>query len=214
MVNWKVVLWSAAGGFVLSFFVGVVGGVMFGPLLLRAILWSVVFALLGSAAYYVISRFLPEILGSTEEPEKGTGVVDIVLPGDNPHEKMSDSFAEELPERDGESWSGERSAGEMAEEVEELRPVSGEGSAANEDSQTSAATESDDDFFSEIQEERSSSVEELPEFESETNEFSGGAPAKPRSAGRGAPVDLLGGKADPEEVARAIRTVLKKDQKG
>lgn len=204
MVNWKVVLWCGVGGFALSLLVGIIGGVTFGALVLRAFLWGVVFGALGGACYYVISRFLPELIGGAAQPAPAdTGEnVDIVLPDENPHASQDEpsEFAEELDSESRDSADSD----EMVEEVEEAPP--GEQSRAR----RSSAAENDG-FFSEVND-RGGVADELPEFGSEADTF-GSAPSMPRPRkDKGAANDVLG--ADPEEVARAIRTVLKKDQKG
>jgi len=203
MINWKVALWTGIGGFLLSFLIGIIGGVLFGALILRALQWGLLFAFLGAALHYVISRFLPEMLASTDAKQGGSGSIDIVLPEEMPHAASEENGegVEELPAEELEEAAGEIEEIPMAEEVEESEP-------------RTAGMHEESSFFSAIKDEEAELPEELPEFEGEIlpegRSQSSSAAFAPKRASSRAPASS----ADPAEIARAIRTVLKKDQKG
>ncbi len=206
MISWKAAYWGGIAGFALSFLVGLVGGVPFGSILLRALIWGILFGALAALAYYVLSRFVPELasLVGGKAEQKSPGAVDIVLPGENPHERGAEpgAFAEGAP---GDEDYAPGGAGEatMVEEVEELPPAE-----AAADGKEAA----DEGFFSDIRDDAGS--DRLPEFDDDA--------LKPRSGGLSAlggasaqkAGGILGGATDARDVARAIRTVLKRDQKG
>lgn len=224
MIKWKIVVGSAGFGLLLSLLTGAISGVPFGTLLVRAILWGVVFGCVGGGLSYLISRYLPELLaiapaGPQEDQDRGRNV-DIVLPDENPHadqlddDVTGDAEPDELDERgttltrSGED-SGEGVSTSLVEEVEEL----------------GAAEESEERHPFRSAERAGNgtlSSEELPDLDDgdtlfshregtasngdydDISSFSGGRP--------GAETPGVG--ADPEDVAKAIRTVLKRDQKG
>ncbi len=200
MINWKVVLWSGVGGFLLSFLIGIIGGVLLGALVLRALLWGLLFALLGAVLHYVISRFLPEMLGKSDARQDGSGSIDIVLPEEMPR-VAPEEVVDELQSEESEGAAEEVEMIPMAEEVEESEARADE-------------LPEEGSFFSSIRDEEADLPEELPDFEGEIlpePPRQGSSPAfgSKRVSSR-APADSN----DPAEIARAIRTVLKKDQKG
>jgi len=225
MINWKVVIGSGAVAVVLSLLTGVISGVSFGTLLLRALMWGVIFCGVGSGVSYVISKYLPELFsssasGRTKETAEQPNNVDIVLPDENPHVAEDADFGGDA-EREAQQESfnfadsgeappsrAERFGGELVEEVEEV-----ESDDALRGSERRPPGGSDED-----------SADELPTLEGDATDFStpdeqgrvGSAGVSDISniSGRGSTVDILGHEADTEEIAKAIRTALKKDQKG
>ncbi len=201
MINGKIAFWSGLGGFLLSFLIGIIGGVLFGALILRALLWGLLFALLGAALHYVISRFLPEMLSKPAARQEGGGSIDIVLPEEMPRSVSAGSSLndEELPVEELEE-----------SEVEEIPTAE----AVEESGEPIGEPQKDDSFFSAIRDEEAELAEELPEFEgegiAEDRGKSGSSVQPPKRASVLSPKDSV----DPAEIARAIRTALKKDQKG
>ena len=216
MISWKVVVGSGAVAVVLSLLTGIISGVSFGTLMLRAVMWGALFCGAGAGVSYVISKYLPELQSLPKKPEgkaeEARPKVDIVLPDENPHagsEEEDESYglfeeADAPPRQSGGEGPREQSAGEdsdgatMVEEVEETHHDRGASS-------------------------RSGTAEELPDLEDGEE----GGPAGPQGgfqsqglsditsvSGRGSTIDVMGHEADTEEIARAIRTALKKDQKG
>lgn len=223
MIKWKIVVGGAGFGLVLSLVTGTISGVPFGILIFRAILWGVLFGCIAGALSYLISRYLPELLaiapaGSKTDRDSGRNV-DIVLPDENPHVGEAEEEAEGEYERDeldeqgttltrGATEADEGVSTSLVEEVEELgaeEEESGRGSPRRENQGGEAE-----------------SAEELPELEGGDGMFSQRQGAVSNgdfddistiSGGRPG-LQVQGVEADPEDVAKAIRTVLKRDQKG
>ncbi|MBN1698324.1 MAG: hypothetical protein JW881_12490 [Spirochaetales bacterium] len=90
MINWKIVAVFAVFAAVLAILSGGVGGVPFFEIMLRAIIWSIVFAGLGVVLNLVLNKYLPELLemtggeqyGKSEESE-----FEAIIPEENPHAK-------------------------------------------------------------------------------------------------------------------------------
>jgi len=60
-LDWRTGAFAAGAAFILSFLAGVIGGVSFGALLVRAIVGSVVFGAGGVGVSLLIERYLPEL---------------------------------------------------------------------------------------------------------------------------------------------------------
>jgi hypothetical protein len=254
----------SAAALVLSLLVGIIARNPFSTAILRALLFAVVFALLGGALHAAIRRWLPELGGGSAESvppaEKAGGrVVDIVLPeegyspqgaaGNAESEVPMAEEADELPEDLGD---GEETGG--AEES--LEPIDAAGVPAEPmgDEDGAAAAEEVEGGAPAA----SAAAEAPPSSRSARPADQGGEPAvrsadgEPASSarsGRGALPDLgdIGSPAarrgsgagtasrpgparradNPEEalrgvlanqdtatLAKAVRTVLKRDEKG
>lgn len=207
----------AGAAFLLSIIVGLIAGNLFGTALLRAFLVGICFGVLGVAFTFIVKKYLPELAGEAmgegaprrdaEERHK----VDIVLPEENPR---SPSEVTELqsPEEVGaepvEDLASEESAGESADgysdkeaDTEPVEEVAGEESGAP----TRAA---DLDILPDI------AGIAGPSRSPAASSFSPEPAGEPSRAGRphADAADLAN--EDPETLARAIRTVLKRDERG
>jgi hypothetical protein len=105
----------AAAGLVLSLLVGVLAGNPFGVIVLRALLFAVLFGGVGAGMQFVVRRFLPELAtaepsadapadGSPEDAETKSGgsTIDIVLPEEPmPAEEAGAAMEEPLEELPG-----------------------------------------------------------------------------------------------------------------
>ena len=206
LFNWKIPAYAAGAAFLLSAFIGLLSTVGFGALLLRAILWALIFGGLGFGVDQAVRRFLPELLPNNPAPEDSEDEkeVDITIGEENPHEQ-GDSIAEvvgeaaELPgvgedtaSESGESAiSGDQEEVEGHEEVEELSPVSSDA-----DGNESAANEPGG----------------LPSFDGVESAFEDTGVESEASSRES--VDILGVEEDPKIVAEAVRTLMKKDEEG
>jgi hypothetical protein len=235
---WKISAAFAAGAFLLSFLVGLVTRNPFGVVILRALVLTVIFAALGAGIRFVIRTYLPELAAGTDaapgggqEDTRGSKI-DITLPEERPEgprrarsragsrrgaepapgdgadegevlqaeaealDDLAEELAEELPGATG-AVTGEEEGVESAAAEAELRPLGqekGRGGRAPVD-------------------EAEGDMDSLPDISN--LEVAGEPGAGP---GRGeTPADSMRGAVsgkDPATIARAIRTVLKRDEKG
>jgi len=71
---WKIAAAFASGAFLLSLLTGLIAGNPFGVVILRAFLLAVLFAALGAGLRFVITKYLPELLGASRSgDEAGAG---------------------------------------------------------------------------------------------------------------------------------------------
>jgi hypothetical protein len=208
MTNWKAVAVFAGVGVFLSLIFGIFAGNPFGVVLLRVVLCGAVAAGMGFGLLYVVDRFLPEVGGGAPQTQAVGEHIDIVVPGENPHD-TSEERAEGAPADDADLVAdavvGESEVDEISDtDSIELSPESGgeflSGGAdeeAGEPQEIGAAEESDFGSGAEP---------------AETGSFAGGRVDS--LGGRAASVNAGGQEQDPEVVARAVRTMMKRDEEG
>jgi hypothetical protein len=211
-LNWRWGALAGAAAFLVSLFFGVLAGVFLGPLVLRALIGGIVFAVIGMACSELVNRFLPELV----EPEArsaaadGSGEnVDIVIQDEAEAAETGDGFSDS--DRD-------RSSGDMdnlVEEVEESSVVETGREAAKSASTrfqpgaepvaVGAALVEDAD------------IDELPDL----NRFSGSfvqerfpEAGTARNSPAGSAASGTATDSNPQLMARGIQTLLKKDQEG
>jgi len=184
----------AAAGLVLSLLVGLLAGNPFGVMLLRGVLFAIAFGGVGAGMQYVVRRFLPELSGGGSAQGEGTddaavkpagSTIDIVLPEELPSaEGAPEGRAETLEELPGTT----ESAGAAA--VEELEGAeSGPGRGGIDALPDIGPIDTGGGS--------ARSATRLP-----------GARAKPSDAARG-----VLEREDPASLARAVRTVLKREER-
>ncbi len=236
--SWKIAAAFAAGAFLLSLLIGLITRNPFGTVFLRAFLFALLFAGLGAGLRYLVKTYLPELAGGAGAPaappdDKRGSRVDIVLddeavPGQpSPRSAGASSAAEDVEPMDEEPADvGEEAAlsetqalGELADEL------AGGGAAADggdveeagmDDEQPSAPAASTPAGAADL--------DELPDIgpleEPERTGARGGAGKGARpfaSSDRERAEDAMKStmaRQDPATLARALRTVLKKDEKG
>jgi hypothetical protein len=193
-------LYAIAGGagFILSLLIGFVSGAGFLMALLRALAFAVVFALFAGGAYWVISQFLPELLSSGPEEESSGSRVNISVDGDDMEESggaldpNSDSFGENVLGLDQKNEEGYTSKGEA--------PPSG--------AAVPAAGDADG----------SGEVDILPDLDTMAEAFipavDSGQPQEASRPSSGNKPEKLDGDFNTKEMAAAIQTILKRDEKG
>ena len=209
----------AAAAFVLSFVTGIAARNPVGTIILRAVLLSALFCGLGVGLQFVVRKFLPELTGAPaaapDEPAPGSrvnasgmgAVVDIVLPEENPLEAgraAGEAELEEAPEEDAEERTAVLQESVDGSPLEET-PVSAEPAEPSLESLKQSGSPG--------------GLDALPDIGS--LEASGPVPGRPRTgrrAGTGAsPGEAMRSRAiqeDPSTLARAVRTVLKREEKG
>jgi len=203
----RTVAMFAAAGLVLSLLVGLLAGNPFGVILLRGILFAVAFGGVGAGMQYVVRRFLPELSGGGTAPGDGGdeaavkpagSTIDIVLPEELPStEGAPEGRAEVLEELPGTA----ESAGAAA--VEEL-----EGSESRPGTEAASAQQA--------AEPGRGRLDALPDI-GPIGTGGGHARSATRFPGeRAKPSDAARGvleREDPASLARAVRTVLKREER-
>ena len=127
-MDWRWAAYPAAVAFTLSLLTGIIAGVDFLTLLLRALLGSALFAALGSGASALIERQLPELL-QTPAPssEASRPRVDITVGDDEETGQREDSSDDEavdsLDDENEEAGEGEAAFQSLeADQIEEVTP--------------------------------------------------------------------------------------------
>jgi hypothetical protein len=204
----KTVAIFASAGLVLSLLVGLLARNPFGVMLLRAVLFAIIFGAVGAGMQYVVRRFLPELAGGESEgnqdadgaaakPEGST--IDIVLPEepaspDKPPERRDEPL-EELP------GTGEAAGTAAVEELEGVETEAGPSTAPSPASGVAARG--------------TAGLDALPDIGSIGT--GGGARGAQRIAGtRAKPSDAAREvleRQDPALLARGLRTMLKRDER-
>jgi hypothetical protein len=231
--NWKIAAVFAGVAFLLSLLVGLLSGNPFGAATFRALLLGVCFAGLGVGLRFVVTKYLPELAGGSQASERAPAgeresrgtKIDIVLPEEAPPVGVPESEAE--PVSDAELAEpvagGDEDAGTDAE-AETLSELSSE-LAGDEPERPASGAEAEREPRGRRGENRGGAAEReseggldsLPDISSLEVAAESDNGAREPSARRASPTDALRGAVsgqDPLTIARAIRTVLKRDEKG
>lgn len=216
-MNWKIAGFFGAFGFVVSLIAGIFGGVGFGMILLRSLAAGVVFGGLGIGITYAVKRFLPELMepgGSGPSASDGGGI-DIVLEAEEPVSNRENAAPSVNDEKDE----------DFIEEIEEVRdedssdPLLRTGASNDEDlTELEDVSEGIDSLpdIGELADRFSGSESADADRETTANGYSGGAGYTGGgldslgSGGKGN--NVLGSDVDPQTVAKAIKTIMKKDE--
>lgn len=214
-IEWRMIAAVAGAAFVLSALVGVIGGVSFGVLLLRALVIAAVFAGGSLGVGFAVDHFLPELHQSTAaagEKESG-GTVDIVVDDDL---LTDDSLSAQLPEETADNSEDVDDAAELAqagddESTDEGELLAEESPATGTFSPGIQATEvgssgSEEEEVEELAED--TDAEALPDMD----RMSGSFVAPPEAGESAGPEESGSTGGDPSIMARAIQTVLKREE--
>ena len=225
MVNWKVSVGFAGFAAVVSLLAGIIGGNPFGVILLRLFLSAVVCGGLGAGINLVVRKFLLELSANTPATQVESGEeVDIVIDEDIP--LAGEAVQQQSPE--------------TVETLEEIEPVGAEEAAEltssvdEEEGQVDVVEgpeESEEDVFAleetDLPQENTldefvpgiaaTQVEDFEDLDTlpDIDRFS---PAEQqstppaRTSRRNSQVEDVVRDQDPENLARAVRTFMKKDQ--
>ncbi|GHV73839.1 hypothetical protein AGMMS49940_11410 [Spirochaetia bacterium] len=202
MFNPKISGIAAGAGFILSFLLGIIAGASFPLVLIRAFVFAALFFALVSAGYWAIGRYLPELLDAVPEKPTLGARVDISV-GDDTEISLN-----EFRENPGES---------------------GGGALDQNDEYSYTGTDPLEMDFPAVE---GDSVDALPDLDLMSGAFSSGAPVETDSpeTGRGlastgslfdieakaekkGPAGEFAGK-NVQEMASAIQTILKREDKG
>lgn len=227
-VQWKPVAVSALLAFIIVVVTAGISGVPFGVLLFRAVLGALIFGAGALGVQYLVAKFLPELVESGDgvdssngAPEAG-GSVDIVISDDEdePEEEVDETEASDGPPEfepgmPAATASGQDSnavpAGdgeplvEVVEEAElENEPVSEADTEADTASAPEAESEPDQVAVADNE-----SVDTLPDVGEFTDSFMADAAQEepPQDTAR-----TTGDGQDPESIAKAIRTLMKREE--
>lgn len=231
----KTVLFSASGAAVLAFISGLFGRVTFGAMLLRSLFWAGVFGIFSLGVYMLLQKMVPELFEERAEPEsefqdgeekdeeisseKGSNL-NIVLEGDDP------ALDNVISDDDGEREEGEglEDGNEFVEEIQAVDDESENEESAEDDGEKVSAFSSSSADRNQTDDEdvrdrgAVSDVDTLPDLEDFSDSFESVAASQDSSdhftekSQEG--VDLLGEQHDPATVAKAVRTIIGRDQEG
>lgn len=242
MINIKLSGIAGVIAFVVSLLLGIIGGSRISMVLLKALIFAVVFMVLSGGIYALISMYLPDLLSPDDmEPQDYRGSrVDISL-DDQGEEGLNSDYS---PEGD-ENSAG---IGENQDILNENRETSPD--SLDQNRQDGYTIKGDVEIMAGMPEEAASSpessgagsvgsVEELPDFDSMATAFGGSSGEIPETAvartapggNSGLPAEVInaqfiGGplknknipeleeKFDIKEMASAIQTILKREDKG
>lgn len=225
MVNWKLPVIFAGVGSAVSLLAGIIGGNPFGVILLRLILSALVCGGLGLGVNLLVKKFLPELSAAPPATQMESGAeVDIVIDEDIPpaeevavqHSPETEESLEQMEPAD------EQKASELTMPVEEEEgplDTSEGGEEPEEDVLTledadSPADATTKEFVPGIAATQVADFEDLdtlPDidtFSPSTEESE--APTRPSR--KDSKVEEVVRDQDPENLARAVRTFMKKDQ--
>jgi hypothetical protein len=210
MTNWKIPAGFAAFGSLVSLAAGIIGGNPVGVILLRLVLSAVVCAGLGLIVNVILKKYLPELSTSTTPARVGAATgeeVDIVIDEDIPIEV--EGLVQEVAEPEGEPAEeeaelvlDEEGMDEESEQMEVLPEETGIPEPSDEQATDSAALSPVTDF---------EDLDTLPDIDLFSQAAEESSPA-PKESRRNAQVEAVVKDQDPENLARAVRTFMKKDQ--
>jgi hypothetical protein len=213
----------AGAGFVLSFLAGLFSGALFSAILIRALIFAAVFFALSSVGYGAIQMYLPELLAKDSGDVPALGAQVDISVGDD----------------EGASGGISLGSGDSVDDLNEFLENPGD-SGADALDQTGEGGYTGEGGMEELQgsskpalpdtisfsSEETDSVDMLPDLDTMSGVFySGPAPAKGsgESSGKSSPASFLGGSGEKkaldedfnvQEMASAIRTILKRENKG
>lgn len=210
MINWKIPAGFAAFGALVSLLAGIIGGNPLGVIVLRLVLSAVVCAGLGLIVNVILKKYLPELSATPASVEVETGEeVDIVIDEDIPVEVEALVQEEAGPEGerteeeaelilDGEGMDGESAEVKvLPEKVEALEPS---------DEQTLDSTAVPLSPVTDFED-----LDTLPDID-QFNPAAEESPTTSKKSRMNAQVEKVVKDQDPENLARAVRTFMKKDQ--
>jgi hypothetical protein len=205
MINWKLLTGFSAFGAAVSLLAGIIGGNPFGVVALRMVLSAVLFAGLGFGVHLIFKKFFPDLVSAptVEEDESGE-TVDIVIDEDLP--MQAEEAAEPVPA--GQQSPETEEAAVQTEEVEEAEELQAEDSGEEGELQSIPSTP-EPDF------ESLDTLPDIDRFEVATEagvDTAADTSPSSRSEIRNAQVEEVVRDQDPENLARAVRTFLKKDK--
>ncbi len=215
-------------GFVLSIITGLIGRVFFGPMIGRAFLFALVFGGIGFLVIKIADIFLPELFRlddetddeeqdedteETDEESDSESAVDITVEdNDNPDYIYSPDSGEAEASLEPEEQTGEDAGDDVAEleDAEDGDAVASKEAAPSKDAVPAAEVSGSGKGKSSLPdiETFSDAFEQVTETETGDNGLS-----SIDGTGSGQ-AEILGSLHDTDEMVKAVKSVLKKDQEG
>ncbi|MCD6396314.1 MAG: hypothetical protein J7L71_02120 [Spirochaetaceae bacterium] len=201
MKDWKMIAVIATLAFLFSFISGLIGSVGFGIIIIRAIIGAVIFAGIGYGISILLRKFLPELFEAQIE---------------------SDLVSEEnLPQKQEDSVEGKPqidiSIGSDKEDFAmEMAAVDNSGLETNVDSALVDEIKESKSDVDEVAEDSliPTNIDVLPDMAEFSNSFNSTEDIDGSGSTEAVTLDIMGEEQDPELVAKALRTMVKKDQEG
>lgn len=230
MINWKIPAGFAAFGALVSLLAGIIGGNPLGVIVLRLVLSAVVCAGLGLIVNVILKKYLPELSATPASVEVETGEeVDIVIDEDIPVEVEALVQEEAGPEGerteeeaelilDEEGMDGEGMDGEgMDEEGMDGEGMDGESAEVKVLPEEVETLESSNEQTLDSTAVPLSPVTDFEDLDTlpDIDQFNPAAEESPTTSKKSrmnAQVEKVVKDQDPENLARAVRTFMKKDQ--
>lgn len=225
MPRLKIVVLSAAGAGFLAFISALFGRVSFGAILLRSLFWAGVFGIFSLGLQVLLEKLIPELFESASELAEGPETEEEF--GSNREAKVGNNLNIVLEDEEpafavaGEDDSGEDSGEEDEDEfIEEIQAVENEDESAQGNAhETDSGIPNGEEPEEEVAEIGTvSNVDSLPNLSDFSDSFDSVSAAQDEadhySGQSGEDVDLLGTHHDPATVAKAVRTIIGRDQEG
>jgi len=213
MFNPKFSLISAAVAFILSFLIGLLSGAAFLAVLLRALSFSVAFFVLSFVAYWLLARYIPELLSpegdGTDSDQEG-----------RESEATAIGARVDVSVGDDEDYTGSENPSPDDAEENTVALDQNDKDGYTEDVLVSSASAPSTGAVPALPAGYRDDVDVLPDLDGMSDSFVSpiadestgndhpGTPRKQRGAGGDS------GSFDSHEMAAAIQTLLKRDQKG
>jgi len=216
VINFRVSGIAAGIAFVLSLIIGILSGAGFPYLLLRALVFAGVFFALSGLGFWAVSRFLPELLSEGGGADGGDDF-DIAVPGSRVDISVGSSVEGAFPE-DASDSVDDIAGRPSAVRKQSISPLDqNEDSGYNEERgfDSLAASESLGDDSTDALPDMGSLSGDSDDDDDEEDlgmDSFDPPPEQPRRSSSKKPA--LAGDFDPKDLARAIQTVLKKEEKG
>ena len=212
MINWKLIGGFSLFAALISLISSILGGNPFAIILLRVLISALLFSALGIGVCFIVKKYLSELAGEAElkSDTSLSGGVDIVIG----EEEEASGLEEISPARDDKAEAFQPSeaspvvppAGLLNEDAEgdHWETVGAEAVSADTDSSPAGpASESD-----------AMDIDSLPDMEQFDSSSFTGKPEPGQNDFTRAQVDDLTANQNPADLAKAVRTFLKKDQEG
>ncbi|MBN2532492.1 MAG: hypothetical protein JXB88_06345 [Spirochaetales bacterium] len=233
MINSKIIIGFAGFAVLVSLLAGAISGVPIVEVLLRTLLWAIIFAAIGLGISVVISRYFPDLSqlfnGEHIEEKKYSGDFEAIIPEENPHDSLSTDrmftdFKEDTevdlgPQEESsslEELGAAETSGDLAEETQPEEIIENVASVPYIDDISEETPSQEDDI---------DNLDTLPEIDSFATSFTpygegisqvdDNSPetksmySKPKTN-----LDVHGFVEDPLKTAKAIHTWIERDKEG